>query len=125
MRNHVLLAVDTSASVSSSELQEFLSEMNHIHKTGTDITVVQCDTHMHDPEAFNPKKEFKVKGRGGTDFQPVIDHYNKNSKKYTSIIYFTDGECSSPNNVRCKILWVHSSKCTINQDLPGFKIQLN
>jgi predicted metal-dependent peptidase len=80
---------------------------------------------MHDPEAFNPKKEFKVKGRGGTDFQPVIDHYNKNSKKYTSIIYFTDGECSSPNNVRCKILWVHSSKCTINQDLPGFKIQLN
>jgi len=125
MRNHVLLAVDTSASVSSSELQEFLSEMNHIHKTGTEITVVQCDTHMHDPEAFNPKKEFKVKGRGGTDFQPVIDHYNKNSKKYTSIIYFTDGECSSPNNVRCKILWVHSSKCTINQDLPGFKIQLN
>jgi predicted metal-dependent peptidase len=125
MRNHVLLAVDTSASVSSSELQEFLSEMNHIHKTGTDITVVQCDTHMHDPEAFNPKKEFRVKGRGGTDFQPVIDHYNKNSKKYTSIIYFTDGECSSPNNVRCKILWVHSSKCTINQDLPGFKIQLN
>jgi predicted metal-dependent peptidase len=125
MRNHVLLAVDTSASVSSSELQEFLSEMNHIHKTGTDITVVQCDAHMHDPETFNPKKEFKVKGRGGTDFQPVIDHYNKNSKKYTSIIYFTDGECSSPNNVRCKILWVHSSKCTINQDLPGFKIQLN
>ena len=125
MRNHVLLAVDTSASVSSSELKEFLSEMNHIHKTGTEITVVQCDTRMHDPEPFNPKKEFKVKGRGGTDFQPVIDYYNKNSKKYTSIIYFTDGECGSPNNVRCKILWVHSSKCTINQDLPGFKIQLN
>ena len=125
MRNHVLLAVDTSGSVSSGELKEFLSEMNHIHKTGTEITVVQCDSHMYDPEPFNPKKEFQIKGRGGTDFQPVIDHYNKNSKKYTSIIYFTDGECSSPNNVRCKILWVHSSKCTINQDLPGFKIQLN
>jgi predicted metal-dependent peptidase len=65
MRNHVLLAVDTSGSVSSSELKEFLSEMNHIHKTGTEITVVQCDSHMYDPEPFNPKKEFQIKGRGG------------------------------------------------------------
>jgi len=89
------------------------------------ITVVQCDTHAYDPEPFNPKKEFKVKGRGGTSFQPVIDHFNKSRNKYTSIIYFTDGEASSPNNVRCKILWVHSSKSKINQNLPGFKIQLN
>ena len=124
-RNHVLLGVDTSGSVSTDELKEFISEMNHIHKTGTEITVVQCDSHAYDPESFNPKKEFKVKGRGGTSFQPVIDHFNQCRNKYTSIIYFTDGEASSPNNVRCKILWVHSSKSKINQDLPGFKIQLN
>lgn len=124
-RNHVLLGVDTSASVSSDELKEFISEMNHIHKTGTEITVVQCDTNAYDPEPFNPKKEFKVKGRGGTSFQPVIDHFNQCRNKYTSIIYFTDGEAYPPDNVRCKILWVHSSKSKINQDLPGFKIQLN
>ena len=124
-RNHVLLGVDTSASVSSDELKEFISEMNHIHKTGTQITVVQCDTNAYDPEPFNPKKEFKVKGRGGTSFQPVIDHFNQYRNKYTSIIYFTDGEAYPPDNVRCKILWVHSSKSKINQDLPGFKIQLN
>lgn len=124
-RNHVLLAIDTSGSVSSEELKEFYSEMHHIHKTGTDITVVQCDTQIGKIEGFNPKTKFEVTGRGGTDFQPVIDYYNENSRKYTSIIYFTDGECYPPKNVKCRILWVHSSKCTINQDLPGFKIQLN
>lgn len=124
-RNHVLLAIDTSGSVSSEELKEFYSEMHHIHKTGTDITVVQCDTQITKIESFNPKTKFEVTGRGGTDFQPVVDYYNENSRKYTSIIYFTDGECYTPKNVRCRILWVHSSKCTINQDLPGFKIQLN
>lgn len=124
-RNHVLLAIDTSGSVSSEELKEFYSEMHHIHKTGTDITVVQCDTQIGKIESFNPKTNFEVTGRGGTDFQPVVDYYNENSRKYTSIIYFTDGECDPPKNVKCRILWVHSSKCTINQDLPGFKIQLN
>lgn len=124
-KNSVLLAIDTSGSVSNSELMEFLSEMSHIHKTGVEITVVQCDSIMYDPEPFNPQKQFTIKGRGGTEFQPVIDYYNKNKSKFTSLIYFTDGECSAPENANFKILWVHSSKSTINENLPGFKIKLN
>jgi predicted metal-dependent peptidase len=60
-----------------------------------------------------------------TDFQPVIDYYNENQNKYSCLIYLTDGEASSPENARGSILWVHSSISQINQDLPGFKIQLN
>ena len=124
-RNHVLLAVDTSGSVKTSELKEFIAEMHHIYKTGSEITVIQCDTVIYDIEPFNPKKEFKIQGRGGTSFQPVIDHFNSTRNRYTSIIYFTDGEAYPPNNVRCKILWVHSSDSNINEDLPGLKIKLN
>ena len=43
-----------------------------MHKTGHCITVAQCDT-ATSVEEFNPRK-WDIKGRGGTDFQPVIDH---------------------------------------------------
>jgi predicted metal-dependent peptidase len=124
-KNHVLVAIDTSGSVSSEELKEFLGEINHIHKTGNMVTVVQCDTKLYEPEVFNPKKDFKIKGRGGTDFQPVIDYYNINSKKYTNLIYLTDGECNAPRNAPKKLLWVLSSNSRKTDHLPGYTIKLN
>ena len=36
-RNHVLVGVDTSGSVSSEELVEFMHELAHMHKTGNQI----------------------------------------------------------------------------------------
>ena len=44
---------------------------------------------------------------------------------YTALIYLTDGEASIPENCPANTLWVHSSKCNINEDLPGQKIQIN
>ena len=124
-RAHTLVAIDTSGSVSDKELEEFLGEIGHMHKTGNEITIVQCDTNMHKPESFNPKKDFKVKGRGGTDFQPVIDYYNTNSKKYTSLIYLTDGEAPAPRNCPRKVLWCLSSRSSMTDHLPGYTIKLN
>lgn len=124
-RNHVLVAIDTSGSVSNEELVEFLKEINHIHKSGNEITIVECDTQINSVKKFKPSQTYEVHGRGGTSFQPVIDHFNDNPRKYTSIIYFTDGEARPPEDVNCKILWAHSSQSTINDDLPGFKIKLN
>ena len=94
-----------------------------MHKTGHQITVVQCDTEINSVEIFNPKKDWNIKGRGGTSFQPVIDHYNE--KDYTALIYLTDGEAYSPENCPKNALWVHSSRCSINEELPGQKIQIN
>tara|TARA_Y100000356_G_scaffold42894_1_gene33439 strand:+ start:1702 stop:2853 length:1152 start_codon:yes stop_codon:yes gene_type:complete len=122
-KNHVCVGVDTSGSVSTNELKEFMNEIHHMHKTGHKITVVQCDTQITSVEDFNPKKDWGIKGRGGTDFQPVIDHYNKSH--YTALIYLTDGEAYTPENCPKNTLWVHSSQCSINEDLPGLKIQLN
>lgn len=124
-RAHTLVAIDTSGSVSNDELREFLNEIAHIHKTGNQISIMQCDTTAYDPEPFNPKKDFLVKGRGGTDFQPVIDHYNRYPGRYTSLIYLTDGEASAPERCPKKILWCLSSKSRMTDHLPGYTIKLN
>lgn len=123
-KNHICVGVDTSGSVSQSELNEFFSELNHMHKTGHKITIVQCDTKINSIKDFNPKCDWEIHGRGGTSFQPVIDHYNDHGR-YTALIYFTDGEAWSPDNCPKNSLWVHSSRCNINEKLPGQKIQLN
>tara|TARA_R100000315_G_C5182182_1_gene105717 strand:- start:22 stop:822 length:801 start_codon:yes stop_codon:yes gene_type:complete len=122
-KNHVCVGVDTSGSVSTEELKEFMNEIHHMHKTGHKITIVQCDTQINSVEDYNPKKDWGIKGRGGTDFQPVVDHYNQ--KHYTALIYLTDGEAGIPENCPKNTLWVHSSSCSINEELPGLKIQLN
>jgi len=126
-KNHILVGVDTSGSVSTDELKEFMNEICHMHKTGHQITVAQCDTQIGSIEVFNPKKDWDIKGRGGTDFQPVIDHYNEKKGVYTALIYLTDGEAHTPEDCPKNALWVHSSNnyCEINEDLPGQKIQLN
>lgn len=48
-------------------------------------------------------------GRGGTDFQEVIDYY-KEHKEYDGLIIFTDGYAPIPKiPPNRKILWVHTT----------------
>jgi len=124
MRQHMLLAIDTSGSVSDTELAEFMNEIHHIHKAGVDITVVQCDTSIRSIEPYRGKNEISVLGRGGTEFDPVLDYYNANLKKYTSLVYFTDGECYTSVKPKSKVLWVLSERSSMNEDLPGQVIKL-
>jgi predicted metal-dependent peptidase len=123
-KNHILVGVDTSGSVSSDELVEFMHELHHMHKTGHKITVAQCDTRLNSVEEFNPKKDWNIKGRGGTSFQPVIDHYKEHGR-YTALIYLTDGEACNPDNCPANTLWVLSSRSQMNDALPGKVIKLN
>jgi len=124
MRQHMLLAIDTSGSVSDTELAEFMNEIHHIYKVGVDITVVQCDTSIKSIEPYKGKNEINVFGRGGTEFDPVLDYYNANLKKYTSLVYFTDGECYTSVKPKGKVLWVLSERSGMNEDLPGQVIKL-
>lgn len=124
-RRRILVGVDTSGSVSTNELKEFLAEIYHISRTGTEIDIAQCDSNLHKVEKFDPKKDFEVHGRGGTSFDPVTDYYDKNYKKYNCLIFVTDGEAPAPKKCRGPVLWVHSSQSQINEDLHGLKIKLN
>ena len=124
MRQHMLLAIDTSGSVSNTELQEFMGEIHHIYKAGVDVTIMQCDTSIRCIEAYKGKNEINVVGRGGTEFDPVLDYYNANQKKYTSLVYFTDGECYTSVVPKGNVLWVLSERSSMNESLPGRVIKL-
>jgi predicted metal-dependent peptidase len=124
-KKHILVAVDTSGSVSTDELKEFFSEVHHMHKTGSDITVVQCDTAISDIRAYRQSNKIELHGRGGTSFEPVIEYYDANQKKYTCLIYFTDGEAPAPAKPKGHILWVLSARSEMNTKLPGQIIKLN
>jgi predicted metal-dependent peptidase len=124
-KKHILVAIDTSGSVSDSEVAEFFAEIKHMHKSGVKLTIIECDSIIHKIYEYKGNTPEFVHGRGGTEFQPVIDYLNKNNKKYTSLVYLTDGECSTPTKPCKPTLWVLSSKSQMNDKLPGLKIKIN
>lgn len=126
-RRHVLVGIDTSGSVCDQELAEFFHEMHHMFKTGTEITVVQCDTSISNIQKYRGSEDGKIKihGRGGTYFDPVVDYYNENMRKFSCLIYFTDGEAPNPERPpNGRTLWVLSERSQMNDNLPGKVIKL-
>lgn len=115
----ILVAIDTSSSVSNQELIDFFSEITYIYKAGARITILECDANISANYEYTGKWTGKVHGRGGTDFQPVIDYYRKNIKDYAALVYFTDGECIIPDNVPRDTIWVITSEGNHNQEYPG------
>jgi predicted metal-dependent peptidase len=65
-----------------------------------------------------------VIGRGGTEFDPVLNYFNENIRVYTSLVYFTDGECNAHVKPKGNVLWVLSERSSMNEDLPGKVIKL-
>jgi predicted metal-dependent peptidase len=59
-----------------------------------------------------------------TEFDPVLEYYDANIRKYTSLVYFTDGECYTSIKPKGKILWVLSERSDMNDRLPGKVIKL-
>ena len=110
----LLIAIDTSCSVGSEELGRYFRIITTFFKYGIqEIDVLMFDTVVHgDPlplsEAKKSKQEFKVEGRGGTDFQPPID-YMVAHPQYDGLIILTDGCAPNPEvppHLRTKLLWV-------------------
>jgi len=126
-KKNTLVAIDTSGSVSKDDLKEFLSEIHHIWKTGTQVTVVECDASIGRVYEYTGKAEEakEVTGRGGTSYEPVMKYLKDHKDKYQNLIYLTDGECEIEQTKPCKpVLWVHCSGRRINEGLPGAKVQI-
>lgn len=125
-QKHVLVAIDTSGSVSNDDLVEFFQEIYHIYKTGISITIIECDADIQRIYEYNGKREdIKVEGRGGTSFEPVMEYLFQTNKKYNNLIYLTDGAAPAPEKYPLiPMLWIHCSSSSINEDLPGKKIQI-
>ena len=110
----LLIAIDTSGSVGSEELGRYFRIITTFFKYGIqEIDVLMFDHEVQGmpiklDEAKKNKQEFKVKGRGGTDFQAPVD-YVKENPNYDGLIIITDGYAPTPEVppfLRTKLLWV-------------------
>ena len=102
-----LVAIDTSGSVGNDELAQFLTEINKLAEIQP-VDVLLFDwTITQEPKPFNKKKRsYDFKGRGGTNFHPVMELAEK--RKYQSLIILTDGEAAAPPRPKYvkDIIWV-------------------
>lgn len=110
----LLIAIDTSGSVGSEELGRYFRIITTFFKYGIqEIDVLMFDTVVHGAplsltDAKKSKQEFKVEGRGGTNFQAPID-YMVAHPQYDGLIILTDGCAPNPEvppHLRTKLLWV-------------------
>lgn len=127
LKRHILIARDTSGSVSTKDHEEFFNELHHIYKTGVKVTILDADAGCHDLFEYKGKAPDHISGMGGTDFDPAIEYYNEHHKMYDSFIYLTDGQCPAPKNKpRTTMLWVISSGGTMNyiEGYPGVCVQI-
>lgn len=123
-KKHIMVAVDTSGSVSNPEFMEFMGQIHHVWKSGTKVTIVDADAGIADVKEYKGKFDGKRSGNGGTDFDPAIKYFNDH-KEFCALVYFTDGECVPPSTKPRKApLWVISSKGHKLEGLPGFQIQI-
>jgi len=112
----LLFAVDVSGSVTHQDIRKAFSIINQLFKYGIQsVDVLQFDAEIKDKPLSLKKAKYQVKviGRGGTDFQPVIDYIDKH-KDYDGLIIFTDGFAPVPvapnKNRRTKILWLFNNE---------------
>jgi predicted metal-dependent peptidase len=112
----LLIGVDVSGSISDEEINLFYSTINQFFKYGIQsLEVLQFDADIKGTPGMMKKacKSIQITGRGGTCFQPVIDYFSSQKKKYNGLIVFTDGFADipelSPATIR-KTLWVCSNK---------------
>jgi predicted metal-dependent peptidase len=110
----LLIAIDTSGSVGSEELGRYFRIITTFFKYGIqEIDVLIFDNEVQgEPikldDAKKNKQEFKVRGRGGTNFQAPID-YVKENPNYDGLIIITDGYAPTPEvppHLSAKLLWV-------------------
>ena len=108
-KSNILVAIDTSGSVSMPEYREFFGQIKTLQQQAT-FHVVECDTIIQHEYDFNGKQNEILHGGGGTDFQPPVDLFINNRRKYDALVYFTDGYAPIPKNTPKETLWVISSE---------------
>jgi predicted metal-dependent peptidase len=119
----IAVAIDSSGSISNTEIQEFLSEVHAICELYEDYTIwlFVCDTVIHQRFELHPGDPLPktVQGRGGTDFrEPFKEAENL---PITSLVYMTDMYGTFPEKEPFfPVIWM----ATTDADAPwGFTIR--
>jgi len=110
----IVIAVDTSGSISQSQLNEFSSELfSIISDFSAEIHVLYCDTKIQKEEFYSSgdlPSSLKARGGGGTDFRPVFNWIEEHGLIPSCLIYFTDLYGSFPEEIPFyPVLWIVNS----------------
>jgi predicted metal-dependent peptidase len=113
----VVIAVDTSGSIGTDELEQFAGEISAIAEEAQPeaIHVVYCDAMVQSSREFRPSEPIRLapKGGGGTDFRPVFTWLEQNELNPVCLIYLTDLCCDSfPEPPDYPVLWATNSRRT-------------
>lgn len=128
---HLVVAMDTSGSVSRDLAAAFLAEVDAIRATGEcRLTLLYCDTRIAKVVVFEPWDEafvdmgrMSVYGRGGTDFSPPFTWVGRQLEAGEAapdaLIYLTDGFGPFPSDEPLfPVLWVLSSDGADERTVP-------
>jgi predicted metal-dependent peptidase len=113
----IVVAVDTSGSIGTRELEQFAGEISAIAEEARPeaIHVVYCDAAVQSSQEFGSGEpiELEPQGGGGTDFRPVFDWVAQNAINPVCLLYLTDLCCYSyPDPPEYPVLWVTNSRRT-------------
>lgn len=110
----LVVAIDSSGSISDAECAQFVSEaaaiMDEVRPER--MYVVYADAAVHRVDEFEPGDQVipNVVGRGGTDFRPVFDWVAERGVEPACLIYLTDGIGDYPKaEPGYPVLWVMTS----------------
>jgi predicted metal-dependent peptidase len=126
----IVVVLDTSGSIRSEELREFVSEIDAIKgQVRARITLLACDAALspEGPWVFEPWEEFElpgnIRGGGGTRFTPPFDWLDEAGSNPDLLVYFTDAEGEFPKQEpRFPVIWLVKGRATVPW---GQRIQLN
>lgn len=114
----IAVVIDTSGSMSDSEISEALTEVNSILKnlpTSDGAYVVCVDAAVHSAKKVFDASQIEVKGRGGTDVTVGIDYALQKRPRPDVIVLITDGFTPYPKeSVGIPIICVIVSQGTTN-----------
>lgn len=88
------LAIDTSGSMSQSDMAEVLQEAKGIFKAvGATVRAIICDAEVHEVGDVSDVRKLAsmLKGGGGTDFRPVFEAIRTGKRKPNILVFATDG----------------------------------
>lgn len=108
-KSQIFVVVDTSGSVSTTDLCDFFSEIHHIYKAGAVIDICEIDTKIQRIYRYNGKWDMTASGRGGTILEDAVTHVNNNRRDYTSCVFFTDGYCDVDFKIYVDSMWIIAS----------------
>lgn len=96
----IILAIDTSGSVTQDMLNEFAAHATHIMQElrPQALHVIYCDAQINGTVSFTPDDgpvRLTMMGGGGTAFQPVFDYIAEHPGEYADascLVYLTDAD---------------------------------